>query len=610
MLDFLRRSATSVFAWVILGALALAFGLSFGLPSDSLSFGSEKYVKVYGHSVGDEDFRYQLSLASRYGRIPREAETQKAYGAREEVLEGIVERLLFAHNAEQLGLGATQRQAEDLVLAGHVILFGFTLEFLAKDDKFNYPMFEANWLRPLGITEQRYLEYQRQEYLARAMRDVIHASAAVPEPELRALYDAQANQISLRYARYEAGTFGAGYDPTEADIDAYVQGHQDELTAQYGKAGNRFMKLGKQMRVYVIEVPADASDASDDGGDTGGSDGGDDGDETGAADEAPSAAAMLKAARVRIAGGEDFRVVARQISQHPSATTGGDLHWIGEALGTGLDPVVDEAARAAELDTVSEVLVGESSLYLIKVAGRREGDVPEADALRELAAEGARKARGSELAKAAAEADKAAILEGGKAVTEVFTTPDALDSELATALGTPIEDVPVEGESKAAHAKVAMKKTGLTPKGVPLEGLGGPAPELEKQAWADESGADLLDGVYAVGDDWVLAGVVSKVEGSSEEYLLQRQDLLERATRRQAENVATRVAERWCLEAKAKGDLVVSEQKVERLMTYDIKAEDGTDVAPDPAAEPYTVCQRVGGRGGVLTAGWKFAEWQ
>ena len=45
----------------------------------------------------------------------------------------------------------------------------------AKDDKFNYSMFEANWLRPLGITEQRYLEYQRQEYLARAMRDVIHA---------------------------------------------------------------------------------------------------------------------------------------------------------------------------------------------------------------------------------------------------------------------------------------------------------------------------------------------------------------------------------------------------------------------------------------------------
>jgi hypothetical protein len=41
MLDFLRRSATSVFAWIILGVLALVFGLSFGLPSENLTLGPE-----------------------------------------------------------------------------------------------------------------------------------------------------------------------------------------------------------------------------------------------------------------------------------------------------------------------------------------------------------------------------------------------------------------------------------------------------------------------------------------------------------------------------------------------------------------------------------------
>jgi hypothetical protein len=71
MLDFLRRSATSVFAWIILGVLALVFGLSFGLPSENLTLGPEKIVKVHGESIGDEDFRYELNLAARLGPCPR-----------------------------------------------------------------------------------------------------------------------------------------------------------------------------------------------------------------------------------------------------------------------------------------------------------------------------------------------------------------------------------------------------------------------------------------------------------------------------------------------------------------------------------------------------------
>ena len=107
MLDFLRRSATSVFAWLILGVLALAFGLSFGLPSFSLTLGPEKYVKVHGEGVGDEEFRYEIALAGRYGRIPKDAETQEAYGAREEVLEGVIERILLGEDRPRTsGLGA------------------------------------------------------------------------------------------------------------------------------------------------------------------------------------------------------------------------------------------------------------------------------------------------------------------------------------------------------------------------------------------------------------------------------------------------------------------------------------------------------------------------
>src|SRR5690606_3034237 len=54
-----RGKGGSIAVWLILGILALAFGLTFGLPSDQLSFGENGLVKVHGQNVGNDDFVYQ-----------------------------------------------------------------------------------------------------------------------------------------------------------------------------------------------------------------------------------------------------------------------------------------------------------------------------------------------------------------------------------------------------------------------------------------------------------------------------------------------------------------------------------------------------------------------
>ena len=48
MLEFIRRRSTSFLSWIILGAIALIFGLQFGLPSDSLSVAPGSLAKVHG----------------------------------------------------------------------------------------------------------------------------------------------------------------------------------------------------------------------------------------------------------------------------------------------------------------------------------------------------------------------------------------------------------------------------------------------------------------------------------------------------------------------------------------------------------------------------------
>jgi peptidyl-prolyl cis-trans isomerase D len=571
MLDFLRRSATSVFAWIVLGVLALVFGLSFGLPSDSLTLGPQKIVKVHGEDIGDTEYTYQYNIAARIGAIPKEPLQRQQFGVNQEVLEGVVERIVLAKSAEAMGLGTTQASAEDEILNGHFVLFGFTFDYLPAKQGFNYEYFKNSWLASLRVAEAHYLDYQREEVLARTLRDLVEGSVTVSEAELRAAYESDGNKLSLRFARYEARAFADQVDPTPEEIDAYLQAHRDELKAQLGSEGARFLKLAKQQRLYAIAIEKPAGDA-------------------GTEEVLAAAKAEAERARTRVTEGEDFRKVARDLSTHDSAVRGGDIGWVGDNA-SGLDLVVDEYAATGEVDALSDVLDGETAYWVVRVDGRREGDVPEDEALRELAEDGVRLERGKTLAREAATADRDAVL-GGAALTEVFDNPDALGIDVAPGDEDPIEEA---AEADADRPKAELVETGPFGKGQPIPGLG-PQPDIVNAAWDAETDVELLESIFEVGDDLVLVGRVSKQESTEEDYQQMRATLYDVMVGRKAMGVSARFAKRQCLEAKGAGEIKVSEEKVKRLMTYDTQTED-----EESATQPYEVCERVGSRGGMLT---------
>ena len=571
MLDFIRKSSSSFMAWLILGALALAFGLSFGLPSDSLSFGEKPVVEVHGNNINDDDVRVQYTLVRSFIGVPKDALRQQIMGVKEEVLESTIEREIMANTAEEIGLAATQVDAEDLVANGHVIVLGDSFYWTGVD-QFNYKLF-TNFLRGLQISENRYYDMQRREFLARTMRDVIRASSVVPEPQLRKIYDEGANRLSLRYVRYEVQPFADLADPSEEEIEDYLSAHEADLKKTLQTQGSRFTKLPVQARVWLIEAakPLDA-------------------DETKTAE----VKAKLAAARTRIEGGEDFRTVAREVSEHETAPRGGDFGWTSVNSGTGVDPVVDDKLPEWEADTLSEVLEGESSFFVVRISGKREGDVPEEAALLELAEEALREEKGKALAKKAAEADRDKVL-GGEALASVFDAP-ALGEDSGN-----LEDAPIEGEEgedgeAEATPKAALRETGYFAKEGQIPGLG-LMPDLVTDAWASDPETKLLAKVYETQGALIVAGLVGKDVGDDAGFQEARGDLYLRAWRRKGHRVTANFAQRRCLEAKGKGDIVVTEEKVKRAITYDTK-----DDAPPPG-KPYEVCDRVGQQGGLLRAG-------
>jgi parvulin-like peptidyl-prolyl isomerase len=588
MTTSLRTSLKTMVAWLLLGMLALAFGLSFGLPSDAITCGVEPLAKTYGDNILDEDYQYQFQAISLVLPIPKDEKFQETIGLKQEVLDAILERRVLAKLGERMGLVAVKEDAEELTSDGHVIVLGNTYDFLG-EGTFNYEAFKQRHLPRFMVTEPKYLEYQRQELLARTVRDVLAGAITVSEAELRAEYEGRQNQLSLRYVRFEAGRFADLIDPAAADVDKHIEAHKDELVKQFEAQGVRFTKLPKQLRLRYIQVKKPQPPAED-------------------ADKATKATyeAALKDARAKIEGaaarqkaGEDFRTIARQVSEDAmTAARGGDYGWASvEGTGTGLDPMIDQTAATLKAGEASAVVESEEGLYLVRVDGVREGDVPQEEALRELAEEAVVRERGKALAKQAA-MEALQALKDGKKLTELFKSPE---------VAAGIDALPVEGElgelggaaSGGAASGPEIRVTGLFAKERPIPGLGQIA-ELTKAAWAADPKAEFIDGAFEVPDGVVIAAVEKKETATDEGLAAARAELYRELVERKANRVTARFAFNQCLADKARGDIVPREQKIQRLMTYETKL--AVDAEGNQVLKPYVMCDRVGNRGGMMRA--------
>ncbi|KIG14907.1 Peptidyl-prolyl cis-trans isomerase PpiD [Enhygromyxa salina] len=589
MLGLERGKGGNIVVWLILGVLALAFGFTFGLPSDQLSFGESGLLKVHGENVTKEDFAYQRRAISWVIPLPEGEEAQNM-GVREEVLEAVIERLVLVHVGEELGLGAELRDAELLTKDGFLIVLDQDRPWpWADKDAFDYEMLKRG-LMQFNVSEARYLEIQRQELLARQVRDLIAASVTVPEAELWTKYEADNNQLSLRYVRFPVSDYSEIVDPTDDEIDAYIEKNADSLQESWETNQARFLKLPAQVDLRLIKfakpiAPPPGSPA-----------------EMVAEHEAKleAARAAVAAARSRITeGGETFAAVARELSiDADTARSGGYYGWAQVTdSGSGLEPVIDQAAQTLEDGQVSELIDGEEGLYLVMVAGHREGDVPEDIAKRELATNAVRSVRGRELAKRAAEEALLAVTSG--------TDLDELFSPGTPALGGPgglpnlggenIEDLGL-GQPNGAP-KRTIEETGLFANGQSVPGIGA-QPTLTNKAWNSDPKAPILDEVFEVPGGFAIAAVDERQTATREGFVEARSELYRELATQRANGVISGFTKNQCFLGKARVDIRVNENTVKALMNYG--GETPADADGVPLVPPYHVCDRVGDRGGLL----------
>ena len=588
-----RGKSGSIVTWLILGVLALAFGLTFGLPSDQLSVGESALLKVHGKSVTREEFFYQQAVIQYLmGAALPEGEQAQAMGVREEVLESVIERHVLAEAGRDLGLASEKVDAEMWTRDALFLGLGQIRPMpWATASNFDYELLKRV-ISQFTVSEAKYLELQTQELLAQQVRDLVLSSVTVPEAELWAQYEKDNDQLSLRYVKFSAPDYAELVDPTDAELDDYIETNAAALQETWEINQDRFLKLPAQLDLRLIEFskpvapPTSASEEQ-------------------LADhaaklEAAKAAALLARERI-VTGGESFASVARELSKHSdTARSGGRFGWTGVNVGSGLEPLIDDAAKTLEDKVVSELLVGEEGLYLVMVASRREGDVSEQVAKRELASDAVRSARGRDLAKRAADEALLAV-QGGSSLDKLFSAgAAALGQPGAVIPGKTIEDIPVDGQAPVANElapKIKVEETGLFNKAEEIPKLGS-LPALVQAAWAAAPDTSLIEQVFDVPGGFLIATIDERSTATKEGYAAERETLYTTMQQRRANSVLSGFTKHRCFIAKAKVEIRVNEKQVKRILSYGVetpKDENGIPLVP-----PYRVCERVGDGGGLL----------
>lgn len=381
MLQEIRERAQGWIAWAIVILITIPFAL-WGIQS-YLGVGGEPTVaKVNGteitarsHEMRVEETR--MRLRERLGAAYR-PELFDEQVLRSQVLDGMIKEQLLLQNSHDMGLRASDLEIQSAIVSNPAF------QRDGRFDKATYertlqlqgiigPQYEENLRQRLvGTQIQRALaisEFASDQELSTAVRlerqqrrlsyilipktDFLDDSP-IPEEEVQAWYQDHADRyqtperVKLAYLVLDADSLKVGQPPDEKDLQEL---YQDEL--------DRF-RHPEQRRAQHILVTVDA-----------GAD---------AAAEA-DAKARIAAIRERLAAGEDFALVAREVSQDPgSAPQGGDLGLFAKGV---MDPAFEQAAFTLEVGQLSEPVRSQFGYHLIQVTEIQHETLPSFEEVRE-----------------------------------------------------------------------------------------------------------------------------------------------------------------------------------------------------------------------------------
>ncbi len=390
MLDLMRKHAGSWIIKILLGAIALAFALSWGVTS-YYSRGNVA-VRVNNEPISMNQLQEELGRLTEQFRQQFGAQFDKAaqlLNIKERALSQVVDRTLMSQAAHKMGIQVTDAEIKARVA---------TIPAFSRGGHFDFKQYQrvlaANKLSP-----EAYENILRSSMIQERLITLISGTAQVTPLEMEEALAQSLTQVQGAYLLFKPESYqakvGASSDETAAyyqehkasyvqpervsftylvfPLDAFrgqVQVGEDEVAEAYERERSRYyVPEAVKARHILIEVKPGASAAEED------------------AAKAKAEGILARAKE----GKEDFAALAKKYSQGPTAAQGGDLGMFsrGEMVGP-----FEDLAFSLEPGQVGLVRANQG-WHVVRVDEHRQAKVVPLDEVREqikarLVEEGAR----------------------------------------------------------------------------------------------------------------------------------------------------------------------------------------------------------------------------
>lgn len=323
MLRLMRDYATSWMIKIILGAIVVVF-VFWGVGS----FRNRKanvIASVNGEAIGLEEYRktYNSLLnqtRERFGNNLNE-EIMKMLELDKQALDQLVNQRLLIQEAEKLQFRVSDQEVVDSIRS---------LGAFQNNGKFDSQLYRRV-LAFNRLTPEQFEEIEKSRMLIDKLRSYIFNSLQVSEHEVQAYYQWQNTSVNVDYILFDPKSY-QDLEPTEGEITTYFEEHQesyktepmikahyihfdpdnykesiqisaDEVEAYYIDNKAKF-KTPKTVEARHILIKVDANATEED---------------------VDAAKERIQAILEKYKNGEDFAELAKQYSEGPTKTKGGDL---------------------------------------------------------------------------------------------------------------------------------------------------------------------------------------------------------------------------------------------------------------------------------------------
>ena len=388
MLSFFRSGGIgNVVVAGVAFAIIVVFALEFrtGRNGPTASLTRECAVSYDGHCVDAKDYGAAHGMIVPRGIEPKIA---KQLAMNKKVLDGLVERELLVAEAKKLGLAIGEEALEQDLMAGRVRVslpaeslpeFAFKLGLCppsnagygcapgsdypvrqmqvkrTEGEPFDYKVYERQIRLLTNRGPKEFKEMQERELLAARMRDIVRSRVRIPEPEAFSLFERDRSKVVVRSVNLKRDWF-AKYviELDEAAVAKWSLANQQQVDADWSNRKADWVADCSLSSEIFVELPSNALD-----------------------DEKQPVRQKAEQARERVTKGEDFALVARELSQGATAILGGQLGCVGASYGIGADEV-KKAVDALKPGELSAVIESPRGYHVLRVSGKLAADKLEA----------------------------------------------------------------------------------------------------------------------------------------------------------------------------------------------------------------------------------------